>query len=223
MTSACTNRILSDTTSGLGLELDRALPTFDVEITESMVVDADPASTYEGARGLDFLRVRTPLLAAAFWVRGFPARLARRPVRVPPRRVLGERDPLPGWPVLGETPGSEIAFGAVGKFWQGTIVWRDVARDEFAIFDEPGFGKIACDLRVRPCGPNRTLLTYECRTATTSADAQERFRRYWRLIRPFVGHIMRATLATIRRDAEALYAAPIRPTASTTTNGEERR
>jgi hypothetical protein len=37
---------------------------------------------------------------------------------------------------------------------------------------------------------------------TTSADAHAAFARYWWLVRPFVGHIMRATLATIRRDAE---------------------
>jgi hypothetical protein len=206
MTPVIMSRI-SSPASERDLELDRALPVFDVVITESIVVDADRANTYEAARSLDFLRVRTPLLAVAFWIRGLPARVAGRPVSAPPRLVLGEGDPLPGWLILGEVSGVELAFGAVGKFWQGTIEWHDVARDEFASFDEPGFGKIACDLRARQCGPHRTLLTYECRTATTSADAQKRFARYWRLIRPFVGHIMRATLATIRRDAEALQAA----------------
>ena len=57
---------------------------------------------------------------------------------------------------------------------------------------EPGYGRIACDLRVQPCGPDRTLLTYECRTATSSADAHLGFANSWRLIRPFVGHIMQA-------------------------------
>ena len=89
--------------------------------------------------------------------------------------MLAKGDPLPGWLVLGEQPGVELAFGAVGKFWQGKIEWRDVALEDFARFDEAGFGKIACDLRVRPCGAEHTLLTYECRTATTSAGAQRRF------------------------------------------------
>lgn len=184
------------------LHIDAALPAFDVVISESVVVDADPARTYEAAIALDFLRVRTPLLVAAMWVRGLPARLAGRPPEAPPRLVLGEGDPLPGWLILGETPGVEFAFGAVGKFWQKEIEWRDVPRDEFTLFAEPGFGKIACDFRVAECGPGRTLLTYECRTATTSPDAHQKFARYWWLIRPFVGHIMRASLATIRADAE---------------------
>ena len=91
----------------------------------------------------------------------------------------------------------------MGKFWQKEIEWRDVPGDEFATFADPGFGKIACDFRVQACGPGRTLLTYECRTATTSPDARDKFARYWWLIRPFVGHIMRATLATVRHDAES--------------------
>jgi hypothetical protein len=47
------------------------------------------------------------------------------------------------------------------------------------------------------------LLTYECRTTTTDADARRRFLRYWRLVRPFVGHIFRATVRTIGEHAEA--------------------
>lgn len=182
--------------------IDRELEAFDVVIVESIVVDADVATTYEAARSLDFLRVRTPLLDVAFWVRGIPERFGRRHVKSPSRLVLADGDPLPGWLVLGERRGAELAFGAVGKFWQGRIEWRDVPRDDFRDFAEAGYGKIACALRVVGCGSGRTLLTYECRTATTSADAHERFGRYWWLIRPFVGYIMRATLRTIQRDAE---------------------
>jgi hypothetical protein len=66
---------------------------------------------------------------------------------------------------------------------------------------EPGWGKIACNFTVRTYGTDRTLLTYQCRTATTDAAAQRKFTRYWWLIRPFVAHIMRATLATIAVNA----------------------
>jgi hypothetical protein len=196
--------VAEDTTVGAGLLIDRALPAFDVVISESVVVDAEPATTYGAARSLDFLRVRTPLLTAAFWVRTLPERFGRKPPAPPPRLVIAEGDPLPGWVLLGEQPGRELAFGALGKFWQRRIEWRDIAASEFAEFAEPGYGKIACDFRVQPCGAGRTLLTYECRTATTSADARAKFTRYWRLIRPLVGHIMRATVRTIREDAESL-------------------
>jgi len=185
-----------------GRIIDAALPAFDVVITESVVVDADVPTTYRVARALDFLKVRTPLLDAAFWARGLPERFGHKRAAPPTRLVLGEGDTLPGWIVLGEVPDAELAFGAVGKFWQGRIEWKPVERADYAAFSEPGFGKIACDFRVKSCADGRSLLTYECRTATTSPDARANFARYWRIIRPFVAYIMRATIATIRDDAE---------------------
>jgi hypothetical protein len=181
--------------------LDVAMPTSDVTLAEHIVVHADPASTFAAAHGLDFLRVRTPLLVAAMWVRGLPAKVTGKSEEVPPTLALADGG-LPGWMVLGERPDTEIAFGAVGVFWRPQIEWHDVARDEFATFAEPGFGKIACNFSVRPYGDCATLLSYECRTATTDEESRRAFARYWRLIRPFVTHIMRATVRTIRDDAE---------------------
>ena len=74
--------------------------------------------------------------------------------------------------ILGERAGTEIAFGAVGVFWHPQIEWHDVARDDFAAFAEPGFGKIACNFSVRPYGAGATLLSYECRTATTDDESR---------------------------------------------------
>ena len=73
---------------------------------------------------------------------------------------------------------------------------------DFAAFDEPGWGKIACHLLVRPDGPGRSVLTYECRTATTDHESRHAMGRYWWAIRPFVGYVLRASLRTIARDAE---------------------
>jgi len=109
---------------------------------------------------------------------------------------------VPGWLVLGERPGREIAFGAVGKFWQPVIEWRDVPQNEFSSFAEPGWGKIAANFSVLPYGDHSTLVTYECRTVTTDPVSRRCFLRYWRFIRPFVGHIMRATVNKIKADAE---------------------
>jgi hypothetical protein len=78
-----------------------------------------------------------------------------------------------------------------------------VDRDEFAAFDEPGWGKIACHFLVRPDGEHRSVLTYECRTATTDDEARRRMARYWWVIRPFVGHLLRAALRTIADSANA--------------------
>jgi len=181
--------------------IETQLPRYDVAIAEHRLVDATPAATFAAARELDFLTVRTPLLSAAMWLRGLPDQLHRRAPAPPAKLSLAEGVGLPGWLSLGVRPDSEVAFGAVGKFWQPTIEWRDVPVDEFAGFAEPGWGKIACNFAVRAYGSGRTLLTYECRTATTDPAARRKFARYWWLIRPFVAHIMRATVATIAANA----------------------
>jgi len=181
--------------------IDEQLPRYDVVLAEHRVVDADATSTLAAARDLDFMTVRTPLLVAAMWLRGVPDRLRHRAQPPPARLTLAGGTGLPGWLSLGEREASEVAFGAVGKFWQANIEWRDVLRAEFADFSEPGWGKIACNFTVHPYGGDRTLLTYECRTATTDVVARRKFARYWWLIRPFVAHIMRATLATIAGNA----------------------
>jgi len=181
--------------------IDEQLPRYDVVLAEHRVVEADPATTLAAARELDFLTVRTPLLVGAMWARGVPDRLRHRSAPPPSKLSLADGVGLPGWLSLGVREGSEVAFGAVGKFWQATIEWRDVPAAQFADFHDPGWGKIACNFTVRPYGGHRTLLTYECRTATTDPTAHRKFARYWWLIRPFVAHIMRATVATIAVNA----------------------
>ena len=146
--------------------IDEQLPVYDVVVVEHLVVAADRETTLAVATELDFLTVRTPLLTTAMWLRVLPDRLRHRPTaagQVRPADGVG----LPGWLSLGVREDSEVAFGAVGKFWQTNIEWRDVPLTEFAGFAEPGWGKIACNFTVRPYGTGTTLLTYECRTATT--------------------------------------------------------
>ena len=173
------------------LIIDTVMPAFDFGIAEHIIVRADPATTFSAARELDFLSVRTPLLDTAMWLRGLPARVTHQAVPAPPRLVLAEGDELPGWVVLGEQPDRELAFGAVGKFWQPNIEWRDVPVEEFARFAEPGWGKIAANFSVLSYGTGAALLSYECRTVTTDAEARRKFARYWWLMRPFIAHIFR--------------------------------
>jgi len=195
-----------DTTGASPVDLlDVHLPAYDVALTEHLTVEADAPTVFEVARDLDFLTVRTPLLTAAFFVRGLPARLSGKPTpELPELRLFADPSSsgLPGWVVLGQVPGREIAFGAVGKFWQPDIEWCDVPFDRFTGFDEPGWGKIGCHFLVRSNGPGRSVISYECRTATTDPESRKKMMRYWWIIRPFVGHIMRATLRTIAADAQ---------------------
>jgi len=182
--------------------IESAMPKFDAVIAEHVVVAAEPAVTFHAARTLDLLTVRTPLLAVSMWIRGLPERWSGRAAPPFPQLVVADGG-LPGWLMLGERPDREITFGAVGKFWQPVIEWRDVAQAEFSGFAEPGWGKIAANFSVLPYGEHATLLSYECRTVTTDPESRQRFLRYWWLIRPFVRHIMRATVHQIETNAES--------------------
>jgi hypothetical protein len=183
------------------LLLDEIMPTYDVRLARHAIADVPPGVAFDAACSLDLLRVRTPLLSAAFWVRGLPERLRGEEPELPPRMSLRGDEGPPGWVLLGERPGREISFGSVGRFWQSTIEWRPTTAEELPGFDEPGWGKIACSFVVAPHGARSSLVTYECRTVTTDAAARRRFLRYWRVVRPFVGHIMQATVDTVAADA----------------------
>jgi hypothetical protein len=183
--------------------VESTMPTYDALIRQHVVVAADPATTFAAASALDLLTVHSPLVDLSMWVRELPARLSGRTAPRPPALVIGPDMNLPGWTFLGQQPGREIAFGAVGRFWQPTIEWLDVAVRDFKDFDEPGWGKIAASISVLPYGLSDTLLTYECRTVTTDPESRRRFLRYWRLVRPFVGHVLRATLGQIGANATA--------------------
>lgn len=100
--------------------LDVHLPTYAVAISEHLVVEADAAVVYEAAKSFDFMTTRSPVVTA----------------------LMAAQDPgvLPGWLLLGEVPGREVAFGAVGTFWKPDIEWHDVTTDRFAAFEEPGWG-----------------------------------------------------------------------------------
>ncbi len=175
----------------------------DAAIARHQLVQATPEATYAAALDLDFLSVRDPLLISAFWLRGLPARITGRAEPEIPRLVLGEGNPLPGWLVLGTDPPREVAFGAVGKFWQPRIEWRDVGLEDFRDFSEPGYGKIACSFVITPYGSSRSLLTYECRTVTTDAASRTKFLRYWILVRPVVGRVLASTVRTLQAQAES--------------------
>lgn len=184
--------------------LDRQLPAYDVVLTEHVVIDAATQVVFEAAKNFDFMTTRSPLVFALMTARGAPGRVRGHRATAPPSLMLArDSGVLPGWLLLGEIAGREIVFGAVGTFWKPDIEWHDVTAEEFADFSEPGWGKIACHLLVRPAGAGRSILSYECRTATTDAASKARMSRYWWLIRPVVAYILRAVLRTIRANVDA--------------------
>jgi len=165
--------------------------------------------TLAATEQLDLLTIHSPLLAASFFVRDLPRRVTRKPAPPTPERLsFTDERGLPGWARLTIEPDREIVIGAVGVFWTPTISWNEhVTPATFADFAEPGWGKIACSFTTLAYGTGRTLLTYERRTLTTDPASRQRFMRYWWIIRPFVRHIMSATVGKIGADAARLTAA----------------
>ncbi len=194
------------------LLIDRYLPDFDETRIEHLVIDGSPEAVYETMRDVDFLMVHSPITDLALFVRSLPDKVGRLRNRneppAPPlpslklsamfdREGFERQDVMEGWVGLAEERAREIVFGAVGKPWMADIEWKTVPPDEFAGFDEPGWAKIVASLSVREYGSERSILTYEARTAMTDDDSRQRFSRYWTVVSPFVGTIMRALLRTV--------------------------
>ena len=123
--------------------LDSYLAAYDVVLTEHLVVDAPPEVVFAAARGFDFLTTDAKVVTGLMTLRSLPSRLRGRPAVAPstPDARPTDASALPGWVNLGETPGRELVFGAVGTFWKADIEWHDVPAEEFAAFAEPGWGK----------------------------------------------------------------------------------
>jgi hypothetical protein len=200
------------------LLLDEYLPDFDQTRIEHLVINAPTDVVYEATRTVDFLMVHSPITDLAMFVRGLPekvGRLRRRNEPPPPplpsmklsslfdREGFEREETLEGWVGLAEERGREIAFGAIGKPWLAEIEWKTVPSEDFAGFDEPGWAKIAASLSVREYGAERSILTYEARTGMTDDESRDRFNRYWMVVSPFVGTIMRALLRTVAEEIEA--------------------
>jgi hypothetical protein len=192
--------------------IDEYLPDYDFTRIEHLVIRAPTAAVYETVRDLDLLMVHSPIADAAMFVRGLPDRIAKMRRRNEPpspplpalklsalfdREGFDHAATLEGWVGLAEERGREIAFGAVAKPWMAEIEWKTVPPFDFAGFEEPGWAKIAASISVREYGSQRSILTYEARTAMTDDASRERFGRYWMLVSPFVGTIMRAVLRTV--------------------------
>jgi hypothetical protein len=197
--------------------IDRLQPDYDATTIQHAVAAAPPERAYAAALDLDLgaLAQRDPVFRALFLLRVLPERvitlLRGEPAAEPqvPRdwrlRSLPDRGE---WVRLGEVPGREVAFGAIGRFWGAKITWETIDAAGFAGFDRPGFGKIVCAISARPYGEGRTLLSYEARTSVTDPGSRTAFLRYWRALGPFIGVLLHRTLSATAEEAEAPSAPP---------------
>lgn len=193
--------------------LDGLMPDFDAVRIEHLVVAGELADVYAAAREADLLDAwrGSRTVRVLFSARALGERLvafARRRAPVAPAQLdslrLADLPAQGDWVLLGEAPPEEISFGVIGRFWAGETVWERIDAADFASFDRPGRARIGCSILLHPAGAGRTLVSYECRTQGTDRPSTEGFLRYWRLLSPFIGFVMRAQLRTIARACEML-------------------
>ena len=188
--------------------IDRFLPRYDVTYVCETSVDSPPDEAYTAIRETN---LSDPVVDALFAVRGLRGGKPSPPTQQ--KVTFGNVAHVwPGWVALAEEPGAELVVGSVGRFWRKDYGGRPVTAEQFGPFNEPGYAKLALSLAVRPAGPG-TILRYEARTATTDAAARRTFRRYWRIIAPGVGLVMRRALRRIKTESERRAGLPMLSTA----------
>jgi hypothetical protein len=194
--------------------IDDFLPVYDVSDSVATLVHADLPSTWDALMNVDLIDVgrRRPLVAALGALRALPDIVSHvlhgePPKGAPPHIRLNDLISIPmgegGWILVGDRPQDEIALGLVGKFWRPVIEFADVSRDDFVVFDRPGFAKTIYSLAVRRIGENQTLLSGTMRTATTDEHARKWFRRYWSFGVGSGAHMLvNSLIDVVREDAE---------------------
>jgi hypothetical protein len=181
--------------------LDDVMPRFDVRMRQSVRVHASKAAVF---RAMDHLHATDMRLATLLGrIRSSFARapLPRELGVIPPERPFFEAMGETGWVVVTRDDDHAI-YGLVGRFWWRDFGLRFVTVDEYLRFREPGYAKIAFELRCEPAWRGVRLVA-ETRVDATDEDARRKFRRYWRLIALGARMTVRSMLKGIARRAEA--------------------
>ena len=166
------------------MSVQDALPVYHHHERHAIRVSATPERALAAAREARVEDVQ--LVSLLFKLRG---------LRAASHGPLWDALLAQGFQTLGED-----TFVLVGKPWTPRGNLRKV--DDFVAFAQPGFAKMAMDLRAVPDGDGALLAT-ETRIYLTDASARRRFRAYWLVIRPFSGLVRRAWLKAAKRRAEA--------------------
>ena len=167
------------------MSVQDALPVYHHHERHTIRVSASPERALTAAREARLEDVL--LVSLLFKLRGLRAR---------PRGPVWDALLAQGFQVLGED-----TLVLVGKPWSPRGSLRTV--DDFVSFSEPGYAKMAMDLRAVAEGAGARLET-ETRVLLTDARARRRFAAYWLVVRPFSGLVRRSWLRAAKRRAETV-------------------
>ena len=184
------------------LLLDRYFPVFDTATMQTAIVAARPSTTYAAIWTADLSRARIVRLLTS--LRMLPDRIMRRLRKYPNPRpysapTVGGLIEAGWWLVLDERPDEQLAFGLV--MWDREVEEHGQSRERFVV-PGPGAVQVGWAFRVVPFGEEHSLLMTETRTHAVDERARQRFRLYWRFVRPFAGLTRRLVLSQIKAEAE---------------------
>ena len=180
--------------------LDRFLPDWRLRQVDRVDVAADPKTAWKAVRGLDFFQLS--FVKGLFWTRTLPDRLLGRGRKMPPRMTIDDifRIPEPGFRLLAEEKGREVALGAIGKVWKFQIPFLEIPASKWGAFHRPGYVKVAWSVSVDPLEGGGSTIKTDVRVAATDEASWRKFRIYWTLIGPFSHAIRWLILRHFRRE-----------------------
>jgi hypothetical protein len=178
--------------------IDRFMPTYEIVERHHVRVAAPADIALAAARDVDLQQ--SPIIGAIFNTR--ERILGSRPHHAERPEGLVRWAQTLGWRVLAEQPGREVVLGAVTRPWDANVVFRPLAPEEFATFNEPNYVKIVWTLRADPSGERESVVRAETRAVATDPIARAKFRRYWSIFSPGIIVIRRAALHLVKANAE---------------------
>ena len=178
--------------------LDTLIPNPAMRHRHQTVVRAPAALTLETARTFDLRS--SPLVRAIFRLRAM---------------ILGAKSPgtdwsrgfvevllQMGWGILAEEKDRWLVAGTVCQPWLADVFMSPIPPDRFAGFSEPGQVKIIWTMEADPLDDARCRFSTETRAVGTDAEAQTRFRRYYRRFGVGMVLVRWLLLPAVRREAE---------------------
>jgi hypothetical protein len=178
--------------------LDVFMPNYDVAERHHVGVGAPAAITFGALMDMDL--EQSLLIRAIFKGRelllGADADEASRT-----RGLIALTKEL-GWVVLADMPGHEIVMGAVTRPWEPNVVFRGIAPEHFAAFNEPDYVKIVWTLRADAISPYSSIARSDTRAVATDASARRKFRWYWARFSAGIVLIRELSMRIVKREAE---------------------
>ncbi len=168
--------------------IDEFLSEYDFVETHDISIHASAADVYRATNEIDFSE--SCLIRWLLRIRG----LSTENVTLASlRRSRFE--------FLGETPGRELLFGLVGRFWTLDGGTKKIDAESFKKFDSAGYAKAVWNFALQPDGHDLRLTT-ETRIKCLDSESRKWFGLYWMVVRPFSGLIRREMLRLIKNRAE---------------------